>query len=88
MEAEDTVIKGGVTQELHIKWSNTITGHILGWAPTLEADAQEKFDEFVRQIRLEQAEISFKAGQDKGFEIGLEQGKAEGRRELNKAFRL
>ena len=62
LKAEDTVIKGRVKQELIINWSNSITGHLLGWQPTLEPDAQEKVDAWIREIRLEQAEISFKAG--------------------------
>jgi len=63
MEAKDTVITGSVKQDLTIRWSNTISGHVLGYAPTLEPDAQEKLDNWIREIRLEQAEVSFKAGQ-------------------------
>lgn len=64
MEAKDSVIKGGVKQELIIYWSNTITGHLLGWQPTLEHNAHEKFDAWVKEIRLEQAEISWKLRTD------------------------
>ena len=59
LEAKDTVLQGRVTQELKISWTNTITGHLLGWQPELEATAQDKFDEFIRLIRLEQAEITW-----------------------------
>jgi len=62
MEAKDTVIKGAIKQDLKITWTNTITGHLLGFQPTLELSAQNKFDDWIREIRLEQAEHSFKAG--------------------------
>lgn len=69
MKWEDTVIKGRVKQDLTIHWTNTITGHLLGWQPTLEPNAQDIFDAWVEEIRQEQAQIAFQAGAKTMFSL-------------------
>ncbi len=84
MKASETVIKGAVRQTLEINWSNSITGHLLGWQVTLEPNAQDKVDAWIKGIRLEQAEITWSIAEKEGMKEVVDYVLAHRETEMNK----
>ncbi len=72
LEAKDTVVIGDIP-DFSIKWHGLLY-------PELEPTAQQKIDDWVYTIRLHQAKLSFKAGEDQGYKNGSIDGYNEATR--------
>lgn len=83
MEAKDRLL---TDEEIEKAIEESYGWGMVEITPTQEGTKQRETQEG-RAIAKAQAEISFKAGKQVGFEIGIEQGEANGKREVVEILR-